>query len=85
VDCLLCYYSEDSLNESHPDYVYVNANVRLEPDGELRPTKRFIEVRAAAVMRRQLLQQKENRVLKSKTLNAHKESSQDDSRSSDEL
>jgi RNase H-like domain found in reverse transcriptase len=49
-DCLSCYYVEDSLNESHPEYIYVNADVRLDPDGELLPTERFVEVRAAAVM-----------------------------------
>jgi RNase H-like domain found in reverse transcriptase len=49
VDCLLRYYVEDSLNESHPEYIYVHADLRLDPDGELLPTERFIEVRAAAV------------------------------------
>jgi hypothetical protein len=39
---------EDSLNESHPDYIYVNTDVHLDPDGELLPTERFIEVRTAA-------------------------------------
>jgi hypothetical protein len=82
--CLSRYYTEDSLNESHPDYIYVNTDVRLDPDGELLPTERFVEVRAAAVTQRWLLEQKENRVLESKTLNAHKESLQDDSKSSDE-
>jgi RNase H-like domain found in reverse transcriptase len=49
-DCLSCYYAEDSLNESHPDYIYVNTDVHLDPDGELLPMERFVEVRAAAVM-----------------------------------
>jgi RNase H-like domain found in reverse transcriptase len=84
VDCLSCYYAEDSLNESHPDYIYVNADVRLDPNGELLPTKRFVKVRAAAVIGRRLLKQKENRVLESEALDAHKESLQDDSRSSNE-
>jgi RNase H-like domain found in reverse transcriptase len=67
-DCLLCYYAEDSLNESHPDYIYINADVCLNPVGELLPTEWFIEVRTAAVTQRRLLEQKENRVLESKTL-----------------
>jgi hypothetical protein len=45
-DCLLRYYAEDSLNESHPEYIYMNADVRLDPDGEVH------RGRAAAVMRR---------------------------------
>jgi hypothetical protein len=43
------YYMEDSLNESHPNYIYVNTNVHLDPDGKLLPTERFVEVRTAAV------------------------------------
>jgi hypothetical protein len=62
----------------------VNADVRLDPDGELLLTESFIKVRAAAVTRRRLLEQKEERVLEAEILDTHKESLQDDSRISKE-
>jgi hypothetical protein len=49
-----------------------------------RDKGRFIDVRTAAVTQRQLLEQKEGRVLEAEVLDTHKESSQDDSRSSNE-
>jgi hypothetical protein len=47
-DCLSCYYKNDMGDESHPERIYVNADARLDPDGELLPTNRYMELKTAA-------------------------------------
>jgi hypothetical protein len=50
-DCLYRYYENDTGNESHLEHIYVNADVRLDPDGELLPTDRYMELKTAATRR----------------------------------
>ena len=37
--------------DNHLENTYVNADIRLDPDGELLPTDRYMELRAAATRR----------------------------------
>ena len=46
VDCLSCYYENDTSEDNHLENTYVNADIRLDPDGELLPTDRYMELRA---------------------------------------
>ena len=56
-DCLSRYYENDLPKEDHPEHIYINANVRLDPSGDLLPTDRFVELRSAASRRsKQLLE-----------------------------
>ena len=48
VDCLSCYYENDMSEDNHSENTYVNADIRLDPDGELLPTDRYMELHAAA-------------------------------------
>ena len=45
-DCLSRYYMSDREGETHPKHVYVNADARLDPEGEDLPMDRIIELRA---------------------------------------
>jgi RNase H-like domain found in reverse transcriptase/Reverse transcriptase (RNA-dependent DNA polymerase) len=47
-NCLSCYYENNTGDESHPEHIYVNADARLDPDGELLPTHRYMELKTAA-------------------------------------
>ena len=38
VDCLSRYYENDMSEDNHSENTYVNADIRLDPDGELLPT-----------------------------------------------
>jgi hypothetical protein len=48
-DCLSCYYENDMGDKSHPEHIYLNADVILDPDGELLPTDRYMELKTAAM------------------------------------
>ena len=48
VDCLSRYYENDMSEDNHSENIYVNADIRLDPDGELLPTDRYTELRTAA-------------------------------------
>ena len=37
-DCLSCYYENDMSDDAHSGNTYVNADIWLDPDGELLPT-----------------------------------------------
>ena len=50
-DCLSHYYENDMSEDNHSENTYVNADIRLDPDGELLPTDRYTELRAAATRR----------------------------------
>jgi Integrase zinc binding domain len=69
-DCLSCYYENDTGNESHPEHIYVNTDARLDPDGKLLPTDRYMELKTA-VMRRssRLAKKKEARIVESEEMN----------------
>src|SRR3981189_3089446 len=69
-DCLSRYYENDTGDESHPDHIYVNADARLDPDGELLPTDRYMELRTAATRQSsRLTEKKEARIVESEALN----------------
>ena len=44
VDCLSHYYENDMSEDNHLENTYVNADIRLDPDGELLPTDRYTEL-----------------------------------------
>ena len=48
VDCPSCYYENDTSDDTHLDNTYVNADIRLDPDGKLLPTDCYMELHAAA-------------------------------------
>ena len=48
VDCLSHYYENDMSEDNHSENTYVNADIRLDPDGELLPTDHYTELCAAA-------------------------------------
>jgi hypothetical protein len=47
--CLSQYYENDMGDESLPEHIYVNADARLDPDDELLPTNRYMELNTAAM------------------------------------
>ena len=47
-DCLSHYYEMNGPGDKHPDHEFVSTDAWLNPDGELLPVRRYIEVRAAA-------------------------------------
>ena len=47
VDCLSRYYENDTSDDNHSENTYVNADIRLDPDGKLLPTHCYTELRAA--------------------------------------
>lgn len=51
-DCLSRYHENDTLDDITEEFDYVNADLRLDPQGEDLPFSRLIEIRAARVLRR---------------------------------
>ncbi|KAL1936896.1 hypothetical protein VTO73DRAFT_4839 [Trametes versicolor] len=51
-DCLSRYHENDTLDDITEEFDYVNADLRLDPQGEDLPFSRLIELRAARVLRR---------------------------------
>ena len=47
VNCLSCYYQNDTSEDNHSENTYVNADISLDPDGELLPTDHYTELHAA--------------------------------------
>ena len=70
-DCLSCYYENDTSEDNHSENTYVNADIRLDPDGELLPTDCYMEL-CAAVTRwsKQLAKRQESHHIEAKILNA---------------
>jgi len=76
VDCLLRYYEYDTKDDKHPADVYVNADVRLDPDGKLLPTDCYMEICMVATRRsKHLTEQKEQRVIEFKMINNSRQQS----------
>ena len=50
-DCLSRYYENDTSEDNHSENTYVNADIRLDPDGELLPTDHYMELHVAATRR----------------------------------
>ena len=42
------YYKADGPEDHHPDHDFVSADVKLDPDGELLPIQRYVELHSAA-------------------------------------
>ena len=40
-DCLSCYYENDTSEDHHLENTYVNADIRIDPDGKLLPTDHY--------------------------------------------
>ena len=61
----------DTSEDSHSENTYVNADIRLDPDGELLPTDRYTELHAAATRQsKRLAEWQESRHIEAKILNA---------------
>jgi Integrase zinc binding domain len=69
-DCLSRCSEDDTGDEGHLEHIYVNADVRLDPDGELLPTDRYMELTTAATRRSsRLAEKKEARIVESEAMN----------------
>ena len=70
-DWLSCYYENDLSDDNHSESTYVNADIRLDPDGKLLPTDRYTELRAAATRQSKCLaKRQESHHIEAKILNA---------------
>ena len=71
VDCLSHYYENDTSEDNHLENTYVNADIRLDPDGKLLPTDCYMELRAAATRQsKRLAEQQESCHIEAEILNA---------------
>lgn len=52
-DCLSRYFATDTPDETHPEHWYVNADARLDLEGEDLPSARIAELRAITTRSRQ--------------------------------
>ena len=65
------YYENDTSDDDHLENTYVNADIRLDPDGKLLPTDRYIESCAAVTRRsKHLAKRQESHHIEAKILNA---------------
>ena len=48
-DLLSHYYSDDMSEDKHPPHTFMNADARLDPDGETLPVECFVELCTAAL------------------------------------
>ena len=70
-DCLSHYYENDTSEDNHLENTYVNADIRLDPDGKLLPTDCYMELHAAATRQSKwLAEQQESRHIEAEILNA---------------
>ena len=70
-DCLSHYYENDMSEDNHSENTYVNANIRLDPEGELLPTDHYMELHAAVTRwSKRLAERQESRHIKAEILNA---------------
>ena len=82
-DCLSHYYENDTSADNHWENIYVNTDIRLDPDGELLPTDRYTEIRAAATRQsKRLAERQESRHIEAEVLNAGDEKSLPENQSS---
>ena len=69
-DCLSCYYENDTSDDNHSESTFVNADIRLDPDGELLPTDCYTELHAAVTRQsKHLAKQQESHHIKAEILN----------------
>ena len=57
-DSLSCYYEYDTIEDEYPNSEFIKADEILDPDGDLAPAQRFIEIQNQAIRRSQRLQEK---------------------------
>ena len=70
-DCLSRYYENDTSEDNHLENTYVNADITLDPDGELLPTDCYTELHAAATRwSKRLSKRQESHHIEAKILNA---------------
>ena len=70
-DCLSCYYENDTSEDNHSENTYVNADIRLDPDGKLLPTDCYTELHAAVTRwSKRLAKQQESHHIEAKILNS---------------
>ena len=70
-DCLSRYYENDMSEDNHLENTYVNADIRLDPDGKLVPTDCYMEQHAAATRwSKRLAKWQESYHIKAEILNA---------------
>ena len=70
-DCLFHYYENDMSDDNHSESTYVNADIRLDPDGKLLPTDRYTELHAAATKQsKHLAERQESHHIEAEILNA---------------
>ena len=70
-DCLSHYYENNTSEDNHSENTYVNADIRLDPDGELLPTDHYTELHAAVTRRsKRLAERQESRHIEAKILDA---------------
>ena len=48
-DALSRYYEYDTVEDKHPNKEFVKADEILDPEGELLPVERFVEIRTNAI------------------------------------
>jgi len=51
VDCLSRYYEADKPDETHLDHEFVSVDTKLDPNAELLPIERYVEVPSAVARR----------------------------------
>ena len=70
-DCLSRYYENNTSEDNHSENTYVNADIRLDPDGKLLPTDRYMELHVAVTRwSKRLAEQQESCHIKAEILNA---------------
>ena len=57
-DSLSHYYEYDTIEDEYPNSKFVKADEILDPDGDLAPVQRFVEIRNQVIRRSQRLQEK---------------------------
>jgi hypothetical protein len=69
-NCISRYYENHTGDESHLEHIFMNTDVRLDPDGELLPTDRYMELKTTATRCSNcLVKKREAQILESKELN----------------
>ena len=70
-DCLSHYYENDMSDDNHSKSTYVNADIRLDPDGKLLPTDCYTELHATATRQSKCLaKRQESHHIEAEILNA---------------
>ena len=58
MDSLSCYYEYDTIEDEHPNSEFIKADELLDPDGDLAPIQKFVEIQNNMIRRLQRLQEK---------------------------